>query len=153
MNRIPGVVVRGQGETFVVVSVKKAVLDSLNDRKDALRGAESRFGVPAVLVARRDNRDWLIWGHRIHLHSLSTLHLATLPWKTYEFPDTEGYAEDERRPCPSCKGMGLVECHVCDGGGDWLGVDGRVKRCHECSEYGRVRCSNYGCTGGYLRES
>ena len=78
MNRIPGVVVRGQGETFVVVSVEKAVLDSLNDRKDALAWRRISLAIPAVLVARRDNRTGLFGGTEPTC-TLSTRDLATPP--------------------------------------------------------------------------
>ena len=143
MLRIDAAIIRGQGETFVLVSVKRQVLDSSSDRKSALRVAESRFGIPAVLVVQDSNRKQKVWGRRDHLRFLSTCNLDTLRWKKYEFSDAE--SQFGSTDCTACYGTGEIECVQCEGRG-WFWnqrLDIR-ERCPICNESGRVKCRSCG---------
>ena len=144
MPRIHAAIIREQGENFVLVSVKTQVLDSSSDRKDAVFVAESRFGIPTVLVARDSIGNTRVWGRQDHLRFLSTRNIDTLRWEWYEFSDSE--SRFRTAVCAACDGKGKLVCFQCDRRGYFydkrLGIG---ERCTVCNETGYIECGS--CRG------
>lgn len=71
-------VVREQGVTFAVASVKDHVIDSIGERDSLVEALSLRLGCPTVLAGERYRRTY---GRRDIVQSLRNVRLETLPWR------------------------------------------------------------------------
>lgn len=71
-------VVREQGVSFAVVSVRDSVINSPSDRDGLVRAWSYELGVPAVLIGARDHR---LYGRTDIVRFLQNVHPSRLPWR------------------------------------------------------------------------
>jgi len=70
--------VREQGVSFGVVSVRDSVLNSQSDRDELVRTWSYELGMPAVLIGARDHR---LYGRPDIVRFLGNVHPSRLPWR------------------------------------------------------------------------
>lgn len=70
--------VREQGVSFGVVSVRDSVLSSPSERDKVVRAWSLELGIPAVLIGARDHR---LYGRRDIVRFLANVHPSRLPWR------------------------------------------------------------------------
>ena len=71
-------IVREQGVSFGVVSVRDSVINSSSERDELVRVWSFELGVPTVLIGARDHR---LYGRRDIVQFLSNVHPSRLPWR------------------------------------------------------------------------
>lgn len=85
MLQIDAAVVIEQGVQFAVVIVKKHILDSANDRINALDAFKSIFPhMPIVLMAQDSRGVPNYWGRTDIVKFLINTPLNCIPWKRYK---------------------------------------------------------------------
>lgn len=70
--------VREQGVSFGVVSVRDSVITSSSERDELVRAWSFELGIPAVLIGARDHR---LYGRPDIVRFLSNVHPSRLPWR------------------------------------------------------------------------
>ncbi|AWM88623.1 hypothetical protein C4E04_19060 [Microvirga sp. 17 mud 1-3] len=70
--------VREQGVTFGVVSVRDSVIDSPSQRDDLIRWWTMKLGCPAVLIGAQRHRTY---GRQDIVRFLRNVHPSQLPWR------------------------------------------------------------------------
>ena len=79
-----GALVREQGITFAVVSVKKHVIENSSEAQSAIRSFTPVFpGVPVVLMGQDNSGRATFFGRRDIAQFLSRISPSRLPWKRY----------------------------------------------------------------------
>ena len=81
MTTFQAALVKEQGATFVVVSVRDSVIDNRSEANEMIRAMSLRFGCPAVLVGAQHHR---ILGHRRDIVDfVASVGLRRLPWRQW----------------------------------------------------------------------
>lgn len=76
--------VREQGVTFAVVSVKSSAVASSASRSEAMTAFATRFpGVPIVLMNQDSRGRPTYWGRTDIVRFLAKLPINALPWRRY----------------------------------------------------------------------
>lgn len=70
--------VKEQGISFAVVSVRDSVLSSPSERDQLVRAWSLRTGMPAVLIGGQQHR---LYGRTDIVRFLSNVHPGRLPWR------------------------------------------------------------------------
>ena len=70
--------VREQGISFAVVSVRDSVLSSGSERDQVVRAWSFELGVPAVLIGAQQHR---LYGRTDIVRFLGNVHPSRLPWR------------------------------------------------------------------------
>lgn len=70
--------VREQGVSFGVVSVRDSVINNPSERDELVRAWSFELGIPAVLIGARDHR---LYGRTDIVRFLSNVHPSRLPWR------------------------------------------------------------------------
>jgi hypothetical protein len=79
-----GAVIREQGVTFAVVIVRKHVVDSQAEARDAIAGFAPAFGgIPVVLMAQDAHGRPEYYGRTDLARFMASVPLAAVPWKRY----------------------------------------------------------------------
>jgi hypothetical protein len=83
-TKFQGSVIREQGVTFAIVIVKKHIVDSTIEAKNALRSFASVFGFMPIILMAQDGRGTPTWyGRRDIVNFLRNVPLSAIPWKEY----------------------------------------------------------------------
>ena len=83
MTTFDGAVIREQGITFGVVSVKPHVVANVSGRDAAVRAAERAFGgIPTILLAASSSRP-RYYGRPDLVRFMARVPLQAIPWKRY----------------------------------------------------------------------
>ena len=81
MATFDGAVIREQGLTFGVVSVKPGVIANVSKRDAAVRSAARAFGgIPTILLATSSGR---YYGRPDLVRFMARVPLRAIPWKRY----------------------------------------------------------------------
>jgi hypothetical protein len=84
--RIQGAVVREQNVTFVIVVVKRHIVDNRFEADEAIDGFRPLFpGLPIVLMAQDHNGWATYYGRQDISRFLSRVPMHAIPWREYTF--------------------------------------------------------------------
>jgi hypothetical protein len=82
--RVQGAVIKEQGQTFAVVSVKPSVVQNRPEADDLIRALIPTFGgVPVVLVAQDNRGVPTYYGRPDIAKFLSNVPMRAIPWREY----------------------------------------------------------------------
>jgi hypothetical protein len=83
--RFDGAVIEERGVTFGVAVVKPHVLNSVEDREDALAGFSAAFGgIPTVLAAQDATGTPTYFGRTDLVDFMASVPFEAIPWAEYE---------------------------------------------------------------------
>lgn len=72
--------IKEQGVTFAVVSVKDHILHNTHESNKAVEAFSYEFGCPAVIMGARNHK---LYGRRDLVNFLSRISISRLPWKRW----------------------------------------------------------------------
>lgn len=78
-----GAHINEQGVEFMVVLVKKSVIDNHFQRQEAIQEYQSLFGLPSVIAAQDHRGDFQYFGREDISKFLSNLHPSQIPWSKF----------------------------------------------------------------------
>jgi hypothetical protein len=81
MTMIEAALVKEQGITFVVVSVRDGVIDNPSERDQMVAAVSLRFRCPAVLMGATHHK---CWGRRDLSQFVANVGPARLPWRKWD---------------------------------------------------------------------
>lgn len=81
MSSFEAALIKEQGVTFVVVSVRDSVIDNPSDAQRTSRTMSLTFHCPAVLIGAERHR---LYGRRDLVNFLSRIDPSRLPWKRWD---------------------------------------------------------------------
>lgn len=84
--KLQGAVVKEQGVTFAIVTVKQFVIQSQVEFQKAVTTFSNYFpGMPVILVAQDSRGIPTYRGRKDIVSFLSNIHISQIPWKEYTF--------------------------------------------------------------------
>jgi hypothetical protein len=84
--QIEGAILKEQGQTFAIVTVKPHVLNSNQNCQEARNGFKKYFpGMPIILMAQDHHGTPTYQGRKDIVAFLANLHFSQIPWKKYTF--------------------------------------------------------------------
>lgn len=84
--KVQGAVIKEQGSTFAIVVVKRHIVDSQIQSKQAMVSFTRLFpGMPIVLMAQNTRGIPKYRGRRDIVNFLANVHPSRIPWKEYTF--------------------------------------------------------------------
>lgn len=84
--KLQGAVVKEQGVTFAVVTVKQFVIQSQTEFQKAVSGFSRYFpGMPIVLMAQDSSGTPTYRGRKDIVNFLANIQISQIPWKEYTF--------------------------------------------------------------------
>ncbi|MGA7676230.1 MAG: hypothetical protein WCA78_14440 [Rhizomicrobium sp.] len=81
MTTLEAALIKEQGVTFAVVSVRDSVIDNSNEAQRMAHAMSLRFRCPTVLIGAQRHR---LYGRRDLVAFLSHVHISQLPWKRWD---------------------------------------------------------------------
>lgn len=84
--KLQGAVIKEQGVTFAIVIVKRHILQSQTESREAAQNFSFFFPrMPIVLMAQDSSGIPTYWGRKDIVNFLANLHISQIPWKEYTF--------------------------------------------------------------------
>ena len=84
MSQIDAAIVKEQNITFAIVVVKQYIINSSNERKQAVQSFSTIFpNMPIVLMAQNPKGIPTYWGRTDIVNFLSKVSVSRIPWKRY----------------------------------------------------------------------
>lgn len=82
--KFQGAVVKEQGVTFGIVTVKPSVLQASMPRESMMNFGMRAFGaIPIILMAQDSHGTPTYWGRKDIVNFLSKIPMQCIPWKEY----------------------------------------------------------------------
>lgn len=84
--QIDGAIIKEQGVTFAIVSVKKHIIQNKMKAKEAQTSFAEYFpGMPIILMAQDSHGMPTYYGRKDIVDFLASIHPSRIPWKRYTF--------------------------------------------------------------------
>ena len=80
-----GALVKEQGIEFMIILVKKNIIDNHFQRQNAVNEYQRLFGIPSIIAAQDSRGDFKYFGREDISRFLSSIHPSRISWSTFRF--------------------------------------------------------------------